>query len=180
MQLAALLQRWNKAYNLTAITATDEIIAKHLLDSLSVHPYLEGNAILDVGTGGGFPGLPLALLHPDRAFTLLDSHAKKLRFVRTAAAELGLKNVTTVHARVEQWQPDQRFSTITCRAFSALENIVHWCGHLLSTDGHIQAMKGHVEPAELTALPAGWGATVRPVVVPFVDGARHIVTLTPD
>ncbi len=177
LELIRLLAKWNRAYNLTAITEPRDMLHKHVLDSLSLQPFLHGQRILDVGTGGGFPGLPLALLNPDREFVLLDSHAKKLRFIEQAAADLGLANVTTVHSRVEQYAPDQRFSSITSRAFASLEKIISWTEHLLEPGGHILAMKGHLAPEELECAGDGWQIEVNAVVVPFIDGARHIVVI---
>ncbi|MEL6869646.1 MAG: 16S rRNA (guanine(527)-N(7))-methyltransferase RsmG [Pseudomonadota bacterium] len=177
--LVQLLARWNKAYNLTAIKEPVEMIDKHVLDSLSLHRYVTSGPVLDVGTGGGFPGLPLALCSPELAFTLLDSHAKKLRFVNQAAAAMALGNVTTMHSRVEHFDAPAGFATITSRAFASLRQIADWCGHLLAPGGKLLAMKGHVAEQELAELGAGWHAKAEPVVVPFVDGVRHIVTLTP-
>lgn len=177
--LVRLLARWRKTYNLTAIADPQEMVDKHLLDSLSIAPYVTSGSVLDVGTGAGFPGLPLALLHPDVSFTLLDAHAKKLRFVRQAGALMRLENLTAVHARVEQHHSASGYDVITSRAFASLQQITEWCAHLLAPGGRLIAMKGHVGNDELDAISTSWRANVEPVVVPFVDGARHIVTLTP-
>lgn len=177
LSLIALLAKWNRAYNLTAIDEPRQMLAKHVLDSLSLQPFLAGQRVLDVGTGGGFPGLPLAILDPQREFVLLDSHAKKLRFIEQACAELDIGNVATVHARVEQFAPEQLFDRITSRAFASLAQFVSWSGHLLAPDGCLLAMKGRLEPAELDAIGQGWQVETHSVVVPFVDAARHIVAL---
>ncbi|MEM9172950.1 MAG: 16S rRNA (guanine(527)-N(7))-methyltransferase RsmG [Pseudomonadota bacterium] len=177
--LIGLLQHWNRAYNLTSITDAHGILAKHLLDSLSAHRFVHGPRIVDVGTGGGFPGLPLALLNPAVQFCLLDSHAKKLRFVRQAASQLDLQNVTTVHARVQEFSDSEGFDTVICRAFASLQDIVDWSAHLLAPGGSIIAMKGHLDEEEWAALGDGWHTRIEPVVVPFVDATRHIVVLQP-
>ncbi|MEO0574708.1 MAG: 16S rRNA (guanine(527)-N(7))-methyltransferase RsmG [Pseudomonadota bacterium] len=177
--LVRLLERWRRAYNLTAISEPMQMVEKHLLDSLSLAPYVTSGPVLDVGTGAGFPGLPLALLRPELSFTLLDAHAKKLRFVTQAAATMRLDNLRTAHSRVEDYQPDAGYSIITTRAFASLQQMTQWCEHLLAPAGKLLAMKGHVSDDELGAVPASWHATVEPVVVPFINGARHIVTLTP-
>ena len=177
LALIRLLAKWNRAYNLTAIDEPGQVLAKHVLDSLSLQPFLSGSRVLDVGTGGGFPGLPLAIMNPQREFVLLDSHAKKLRFIEQAAADLDLGNVSTVHARVEDYAPETLFDSITSRAFASLRQFADWTERLLAPQGRLLAMKGRLDAAELEALPAGWQVETHPVVVPFVDAARHIVTL---
>ncbi|MEM7611506.1 MAG: 16S rRNA (guanine(527)-N(7))-methyltransferase RsmG [Pseudomonadota bacterium] len=176
--LVELLAKWNRAYNLTAITDPPEIVAKHLLDSLSLLPFAEAQHLLDVGTGAGFPGLPLAIMRPQQDFTLLDSSAKKLRFIDQACAELCLENVTTAHARVESFESTAPFDAISCRAFASLARVVSWVDHLLAPGGRILAMKGHIDADEQSAVADDWRVVNHPVVVPFVDGARHIVELT--
>lgn len=177
LALIRLLTKWNRAYNLTAIDKPNEVLAKHIMDSLSLQPFLSGSRVLDVGTGGGFPGLPLAIVNPQREFVLLDSHAKKLRFIEQAAADLDLENVSTVHARVEAYAPKKLFDTITSRAFASLRQFADWTSPLLAPGGRLLAMKGHLDAAELEALGAGWQIATHAVVVPFVDAARHIVVL---
>ncbi len=183
-QLVAELLRWNKAYNLTAITAPDEILTHHLLDSLAAQPDLAGTTVADVGTGAGFPGLPLAIVNPARRFTLIDAVDKKLRFIGHAARELGLANVTTLHVRVEQLQP-MAFDTVIARAFAPLPRLLGWVAPLAGPNTRIVAMKGRwPQPAALDAdsdggpLPAGWQIeAVRPVAVPGLAEARHQVLL---
>jgi 16S rRNA (guanine527-N7)-methyltransferase len=164
--------------NLTAIRARDQQITKHLLDSLAVQPYLQRNRVLDVGTGAGFPGLPLAFVNPQREFTLLDSVAKKLRFVEHAAATLGLSNVTTVHSRAEQFRPKERFDVVISRAVGRIDAFVQWAGHLVVGGGRLLAMKGRYPHEELQHIPNGWKvAHVHRLIIPGLDDERHLVEL---
>jgi 16S rRNA (guanine527-N7)-methyltransferase len=172
------LDDWNQRMNLTAIRDRDQQIAKHLLDSLSIHAFLRGKRIADIGTGAGFPGLPLALVNPDREFTLLDSTAKKLRFVDHAAATMGLTNVTTAHARAEVFKPKERFDCVLARAVGPIETFVHWCGPLVIGGGRLLAMKGRFPEAEIAAIPTGWKvAAVHRLSVPTLDEERHLVEI---
>jgi 16S rRNA (guanine527-N7)-methyltransferase len=178
------LLRWNKAYNLTAITAPDEILTHHLLDSLSAQPELAGNTVADVGTGAGFPGLPLAIVNPQRQFTLIDAVDKKLRFIDHAARELGLGNVRTLHGRVEQLAPAQAFDTVITRAFAPLPRLAGWVKPLCDAHTRVIAMKGRwPEPTDGKdagggSLPAGWQIeSVRAVAVPGLSEERNIVLL---
>jgi 16S rRNA (guanine527-N7)-methyltransferase len=177
------LLRWNKAYNLTAITAPDEILTHHLLDSLSAQPDLAGSTVADVGTGAGFPGLPLAIVNPQRQFTLIDAVDKKLRFIDHAARELGLGNVRTLHGRVEQLAPAQAFDTVITRAFAPLPRLTDWVAPLCDAHTRVIAMKGRwPEPADGKdgggGLPAGWQiVSVRSVAVPGLSEERNIVLL---
>ncbi len=152
----AMLAKWNKAYNLTAVREPLEMVTKHLLDSLAVVPYLPGKRIIDVGTGGGLPGIPLSLVFPERNFTLLDANGKKTRFLVQARAELGLKNVTVVHERVENYRPEQPYDCVITRAFASVADILTGSRHLLADNGQMIAMKGEVPEEELTALPEGY------------------------
>jgi 16S rRNA (guanine527-N7)-methyltransferase len=151
-----LLHKWNKAYNLTAIRNPEEMVTRHLLDSLAVVPYIRGEYIIDVGTGGGLPGIPLSLVFPERRFVLLDSNSKKTRFLVQAKASLGLDNVTVVHSRVEEYQPEQRFDAVITRAFASVADILTGSRHLLTPQGEFLAMKGAVPEAELAELPQGF------------------------
>ena len=187
-QVAALLRlsdellRWNQAYNLTAITDPGEVLTHHLLDSLSAHPDLAGQEIADVGTGAGFPGLPLAIVNPQRRFTLIDAVDKKLRFIGHAARELGLRNVTTRHARVEDLQPAQPFDMVMARAFAPLPRMLQLVTPLCSDTTVILAMVGRWpvrEPAEATEIPPAWQLLrQRRVQVPGLDAERHILLLS--
>jgi 16S rRNA (guanine527-N7)-methyltransferase len=178
LRLLDELDVWNEKMNLTAIRERSQQITKHLLDSLSVHVFLHGTRVADVGTGAGFPGLPLALVNPDHQFTLIDSTAKKLRFVDHAATLLELKNVATVHARAEAYKPRERFDTVIARAVGSIATLVEWCGHLCAIDGRLLAMKGRNPEEELRALPSGWKlAAVHRLTVPGLDEERHLVEI---
>ena len=142
LRLLDELDDWNQRMNLTAIRERGQQITKHLLDSLAVHSYLRGGRVADIGTGAGFPGLPLALALPQIEFTLVDSTAKKLKFVEHAAQTLGLRNVQTVHTRAEVYRPKERFDAVVSRAVGPLETFVKWSGHLCVGNGRLLAMKG--------------------------------------
>ncbi len=176
--LLAELERWNRTVNLTAIRDPDEMVTAHLLDSLVARGLLHGVAVLDVGTGAGFPGLPLAIAEPDRHFWLLDSTAKKIRFVEHAAALLGLGNVTAVAARAEDYAPGRRFDTVIARAVATVPRLLGLAGHHVGEDGVFIALKGRDPAEELEALPAGWAYDVIPLAVPgLAPGSRHAVVL---
>ncbi|WP_148864717.1 16S rRNA (guanine(527)-N(7))-methyltransferase RsmG [Marinobacter fonticola] len=173
-----LLQKWNKAYNLTAVRDPSQMVSRQLLDSLAIMPYIHADAVLDVGAGGGLPGIPLALAFPERRFTLLDSNSKKTRFLTQCVLELGLDNVEVIHARAEDVCPQQPFQQITSRAFTALENLVDWCGHMLAQDGQFLAMKGQFPDDELAALPSAWQlADNIELTIPGCGGARHLLII---
>ncbi|MFG3454369.1 16S rRNA (guanine(527)-N(7))-methyltransferase RsmG [Stutzerimonas stutzeri] len=176
----ALLNKWNKAYNLTAVRDPAEMVSRHLLDSLSVAPHVEesGSRWLDVGSGGGMPGIPLAILFPERRFTLLDSNGKKTRFLTQVKLELKLDNVEVVHSRVEQFEPEQAFTGITSRAFSSLADFANWTRHLGNSDTYWLAMKGVQPDDELQALPADFQlARCLVLKVPGCQGQRHLLIL---
>jgi len=176
----ALLIKWNKAYNLTAVRDPDEMVSRHLLDSLSVVPYVveAGDNWLDVGSGGGMPGIPLAILFPERQFTLLDSNGKKTRFLTQVKLELKLANLQVIHSRVEEFQPEQPFSGICSRAFSSLEDFSNWTRHLGDVNTQWLAMKGVHPDDELQALPADFSLTATHVLkVPGCQGQRHLLIL---
>lgn len=178
LRLLDELDDWNQRMNLTAIRVREQQITKHLLDSLSLQPFLHGARVLDVGTGAGFPGLPLALVNPQRQFTLLDSVAKKLRFVEHAAASLGLTNVVTVHSRAENYRPKERFDVVVSRAVGQIGAFVQWTGHLCVGGGRLLAMKGRYPDAELQHIPNGWKlAHVHRLTVTGLDEERHLVEL---
>jgi 16S rRNA (guanine527-N7)-methyltransferase len=151
------------------------MVRLHLLDSLTVIPYLEGQRIIDIGTGAGLPGIPLAICLPQLSFTLLDSNAKKTRFVQQAVLELKLANVQICQCRVEDYQPGQRFSTVLTRAFAELSDIILMTQHLLATNGRLLAMKGRCPEAELAQVTAQ--KTVIPVHVPGVEAERNLVCI---
>lgn len=182
LQYLALMQKWNKAYNLTAIRDPHDMVIKHLLDSLSIVPWVKGPNLLDIGTGGGLPGIPLAIQCPDINITLLDSNGKKTRFLQQVKTELGLTNVTVVHARVEQFIPECPFSQIVSRAFSALDLFVDLALPKLAENGQLLAMKGLMPAEEIASLQQkveGMQLDVIPLAVPMLAEARHLILIQP-
>jgi 16S rRNA (guanine527-N7)-methyltransferase len=178
-QLLDELERWNRTYNLTAITKREEMVTHHLLDSLAVNPDLEGATIADIGTGAGFPGLPLAVLNPERRFTLIDSAGKKIRFVSHVAHALGLTNVEGLHARVESLRPEEPFDTIVTRAFAPLPEMLEKVAPLCGPKTHVLAMKGKWPREEIAAVPVGWRVVrSRDLVIPGLKEARCVIVLT--
>ena len=180
LQLLDELSTWNRTYNLTAITERGAMIRGHLLDSLSAQVELAGTHIADVGTGAGFPGLPLALASPQRAFTLIDSVAKKIRFVAHAARTLQLTNVTPLLARVETLAPDTAFDTVLARAYAALPDLLASVQGLCGPATRVLALKGRYPADELAQLPAGWRLQhSRALRIPGLNAERHILRLVP-
>jgi 16S rRNA (guanine527-N7)-methyltransferase len=178
IELIDELGRWNELYNLTGITTQPQMITHHLLDSLAVNAELAGQRVADVGTGAGFPGLPLALANPQRHFTLIDSTAKKLRFVAHAVELLRLKNVSVLHARVEKMHPPEPFDTVVARAFAPLPRLLETIAPLCGPGTRVLAMKGKWPQAELAALPCAWRVVAaRELTVPGLDAARCVITL---
>ena len=178
LRLLDELRLWNRAYNLTAIEEREAMVVTHLLDSLAAHVDLAGERIADVGTGAGFPGLPLAITNPQRQFTLIDATAKKVRFVAHAARTLGLANVQAVQARAEAMHPEQPFDTILARAVGSLTELAQLAQPLARPGTRLLAYKGRRPDAELASLPAGWQlAGVRAVQIPGLDAERCLVTL---
>ncbi len=174
LDFLTLLYKWNQAYNLTAIRDVNEMVSRQLLDSLSILNLLEGSRILDVGTGPGLPGIPLAVARPDCQFVLIDSNGKKTRFVQQAITTLGLDNATVVQTRVEAYSVLEKFDTITSRAFAALPKIVQLTQHLLADKGQLLAMKGTIPTEEIAELEArGYQIVVDPLHVPKNDAERH-------
>jgi 16S rRNA (guanine527-N7)-methyltransferase len=177
LELVNLLAEWNARFNLTAITEPLAVVRKHVLDSLTVQPWVHGPRVLDLGTGAGFPGLPLAIVNPTLEFVLLDSTAKKLAFVREAARALALENVAAVHARAERYS-GPRAATVIARAVGDLSRLCGWSERLLAPGGSLVAMKGRYPARELKAIPKGWLAVlVQKVAVPELADARHVVVL---
>jgi len=178
----ALLIKWNKVYNLTAVRDPQKMVVRHLLDSLAVVPYLPSGRIIDVGTGGGLPGIPLSLVFPDRDFTLLDSNSKKTRFLVQVKGELGLDNVTVIYDRVENYHPDHQFDCVITRAFASVADILRGSRHLLARNGQMIAMKGEVPEEELAALPEGFHLSeVIALQVPGLEQEqRHLLCIGRD
>jgi 16S rRNA (guanine527-N7)-methyltransferase len=178
LKLIDELLRWNRTYNLTAITERNEMITHHLLDSLSVQSALHGTSVADVGTGAGFPGLPLAVVEPERRFTLIDSNNKKVRFVSHAAHLLGLANVTAVHSRSESFKVAAPFDTVIARAFAALPELLKLVAPLCGPSTRVLAMKGKRPDEEIAGVPSAWRVVeVRALQIPGLNAERHLVTL---
>lgn len=175
----ALLQKWNQVHNLTAVRDPEEMVTLHLLDSLSVMPYIQGENLLDVGSGAGLPGIPLAICKPELQVTVLDSSHKKTSFMRQAKAELGIPNLQVVCSRVEAYLPDQPFDTVISRAFSDLAEFMQLTRHLGQSDAQWLAMKG-VYPFEELAQIKSQPIRVVPLQVPGLEAQRHLVFLSPD
>ena len=179
LDYVALLVRWNATYNLTAIRDPREMIAKHLLDSLAMHPYVDGiGRLADLGTGAGLPGIPLAIAKPGLQVSLVESNGKKVRFMREAIRKLGLSNAEAVESRIEAFDAPGRFDAITARALATLPLILESGGHLLRPGGVLLAMKGVVPSEEIAALPPGWRVReLHPMRVPGLDAERHLIVV---
>ena len=176
---ATLLYKWNRTYSLTAMREQDKAVSHHLLDSLAVLPFVTAGSLLDVGSGGGMPGIPLAIARPELRVTLLDSNSKKTAFLKQAAIELALPNISVHCGRVEQYHPQDCFSAITSRAFSELADFVRLTRHLLCGDGRWLAMKGVWPHDEIARLPSAIAVDeVHRLAVPGVDGERHLVLMS--
>ena len=170
-----LMQKWNRAFNLTAIRDLDQMVIRHLLDSLSLLPHIDRSPVLDVGTGAGLPGIPLALCLPDKKFVLLDSNGKKTRFLTQVKIELAIENIEVIHSRVEDYQPDTSFGIITCRAFAALNTILERTQHLVTSTTRILAMKGREEMPELAA---GYEQVCsHELKVAWLEEERHLIEI---
>lgn len=178
VQYVELLDKWNSAYNLTSVRDPAEMLVKHIMDSVVVAPFLRGSRIIDVGTGPGLPGIPLAICRPDLQFTLLDSLGKRIRFLNQVKLQLGLSNVTPLQSRVEDHQPAEGYQQIISRAFASMSDMVHWCQHLPSADGQFLAMKGALVQEEIAALPDFVKVVGNETLqVPSLVGQRYLVIL---
>jgi len=174
-----LLDKWNKAYNLTSVRNPHDMIIKHIMDSLMVGPLLEGTHFIDVGTGPGLPGIPLAIAYPEKQFTLLDSLGKRVTFLKQVVYQLKLSNVTPIQSRVENFKPGHQLDGVLSRAFSSLNDMVTWCDHLISEDhGKFLALKGQFPTDEIDNLPKNIKMTAsHQLSVPQLNAERHLIEL---
>lgn len=176
-----MLHKWNKAYNLTSVRDPNEMLVRHILDSIVVAPYLKGGRFIDVGTGPGLPGIPLSIVRPEAHFTLLDSLGKRIRFLRQVQHELGLTNITPVQSRVEEFPSEPPFDGVISRAFASLNDMVSWCHHLPGQNGRFYALKGQLPEEEIASLPTEFSVeSVEKLRVPQLDGERHLVVIKPN
>jgi len=175
----ALLHKWNSAYNLTSVRDPAEMLVKHVMDSLVIAPHIQGQHFIDVGTGPGLPGVLLAIYHPDKQFTLLDSLGKRIRFLNQVKLQLGLSNIHPLQSRVEQHKPEKLYDGVISRAFASANDMLQWCRHLPAANGSFYAMKGAAVQEEIAALPDFVKVSaVIPLQVPELDASRHLVILT--
>lgn len=175
-----MLHKWNKAYNLTSVRDPEQMLVRHILDSIVVEPHLSGDRFIDVGTGPGLPGIPLAIVRPQSHFTLLDSLGKRVRFLKQVQHELKLENITPVQSRVEDFPAEPPFDGVISRAFASLTDMVTWCHHLPGQQGRFYALKGVLPEEEMAALPGGLRVeNVLPLRVPQLEGERHLVIIAP-
>jgi 16S rRNA (guanine527-N7)-methyltransferase len=178
LQHLDLLEKWNRVHNLTSVRDAAKAVSVHILDSLAAAPYLSGNSFLDVGSGAGYPGIPIALVKPEIQMQLLDSNHKKCAFLRQVIAELGLRNARVVCERVESWRPAERFDCIVSRALAEIAEVIGLVQHLLAPDGVIAAMKGLHPFEELERIPSGYRVRqVHALTVPGLEAKRHLVLI---
>ncbi|QNQ22576.1 16S rRNA (guanine(527)-N(7))-methyltransferase RsmG [Kosakonia sp. SMBL-WEM22] len=171
-----MLHKWNKAYNLTSVRDPNEMLVRHILDSIVVAPHLQGTRFIDVGTGPGLPGIPLSIVRPESHFTLLDSLGKRVRFLRQVQHELKLTNIEPVQSRVEDFPAEPPFDGVISRAFASLNDMVSWCHHLPGETGRFYALKGQLPEDEIALLPAGLAVeSIVELKVPHLEGERHLV-----
>lgn len=178
VQFVCLLNKWNKAYNLSSVRDPHEMLIKHIFDSIVVGPHLQGDTFADVGTGPGLPGIPLAIMYPEKSFTLIDSLGKRIRFIKQATHELGIKNVFPIQSRVEQVTPEQTFDGVLSRAFASLNDMLHWCQHLVDEKGEFLALKGQLHADEINQIPTQFTLVQSiPLLIPSLVGDRHLVKI---
>ena len=178
VEYVLLLNKWNKAYNLTSVRNPNDMLIKHIVDSLVVSPHLIGKNFIDVGTGPGLPGIPLAISNPDKHFVLLDSLGKRIRFLTQVKAQLKLDNITLVQSRVEEYQPELKLDGVISRAFASMEDMVNWCNHLIDVNKHFFALKGLYPQEEIAALNDSVRVSaIEQLEVPQLDGDRHLAIL---
>jgi 16S rRNA (guanine527-N7)-methyltransferase len=174
----SLLKKWNQAFNLTAIDDPDQMVPLHILDSLAISAFIHENGrYIDIGTGAGLPGIPLAITHPTSHFTLLDTNSKKTRFLTQACHELGLNNINVVHSRVEQFKPEQLYDGVLSRAFTSLPDMIALSKHLCKMNGTFLAMKGLVPELELELLSKHYSIKSQRLKIPFLSATRHIICI---
>ncbi|MFT4994458.1 MAG: 16S rRNA (guanine527-N7)-methyltransferase [Paraglaciecola sp.] len=173
-----MMDKWNKAYNLTSVRDPKDMVLKHLVDSVVIAPHITGQVYIDVGTGPGLPGIPLAILHPDKTFILLDSLGKRVRFMKQVAYELKIANIQAVQSRVEDYQTTLAIDGVLSRAFASLKDMLHWCEHLVDSSGTFLALKGQLPEEEIRQLPAGYNLVdVIKLQVPDLEGDRHLIKI---
>lgn len=173
-----LLNKWNKTYNLSSVRQPSEMLVKHIFDSIVISPFLDGSSFADVGSGPGLPGIPLAIMHPEKSFTLIDSLGKRVRFMNQAIHELKLHNATPIQSRVEDIKADKLFDGVLSRAFASLDDMLHWCKHLTAKDGVFLALKGQLNQDELDQIPKQFTLVQSiPLLIPSLTGDRHLVKI---
>ncbi|MFV0596737.1 16S rRNA (guanine(527)-N(7))-methyltransferase RsmG [Shewanella sp.] len=178
LDFVGMLNKWNKAYNLTSVRDPEAMLVRHIMDSLVVSPYLQGERFIDVGTGPGLPGIPLAIMNPDKTFVLLDSLGKRIRFQKQVAFELGIHNISSIESRVEAYQPEQKFDGVLSRAFASIHDMLTWCHHLPAEHGQFYALKGQLSDEEMQQIPAGFVVTETiELQVPRLDEQRHLLKI---
>ncbi|PIW60797.1 16S rRNA (guanine(527)-N(7))-methyltransferase RsmG [Shewanella sp. CG12_big_fil_rev_8_21_14_0_65_47_15] len=178
LDFVGMLNKWNKAYNLTSVRDPEAMLIRHIMDSLVVSEHLQGERFIDVGTGPGLPGIPLAIMNPDKTFVLLDSLGKRIRFQKQVAFELGIHNISSVESRVEAYQPEQKFDGVLSRAFASIQDMLTWCHHLPAENGQYYALKGQLNDEEMQQIPAGF--VVKSIIelkVPKLDEQRHLLKI---
>ena len=178
IDFVGMLNKWNKAYNLTSVRDPESMLIRHIMDSLVVSVHLQGERFIDVGTGPGLPGIPLAIMNPDKTFVLLDSLGKRIRFQKQVAFELGINNISSVESRVEAYQPEQKFDGVLSRAFASIQDMLTWCHHLPAENGLYYALKGQLNDEEMRQIPAGF--IVKDIIelkVPKLDEQRHLLKI---
>lgn len=178
LDFVGMLNKWNKAYNLTSVRDPEIMLVRHIMDSLVVSKHLQGDRFIDVGTGPGLPGIPLAIMNPDKTFVLLDSLGKRIRFQKQVAFELGIHNISSIESRVEAYQPEQKFDGVLSRAFASIHDMLTWCHHLPAEHGQFYALKGQLSDEEMQQIPAGFAITETiELKVPKLDEQRHLLKI---
>jgi 16S rRNA (guanine527-N7)-methyltransferase len=178
IEFVLLLHKWNKTYNLSSVRQPSEMLVKHIFDSIVVAPYLRGPRIADVGTGPGLPGIPLAIMCPEKSFTLIDSLGKRVRFMKQAIHALNIENAIPIQSRVEDVLPNQVFDVVLSRAFASLDDMLHWCKHLIDNEGVFLALKGQLHQQELNEIPKQFTLVQSiPLLIPSLAGDRHLVEI---